>query len=253
MQSADTVPTRIAPIQRRLVTDQVIDRLIPAIATGAFPPGHRLTEENLAAELRVSRVPVREAMRELWLQGILSSSPGRGWKIAAFDERQIREVCTVRVALESMMIGDAIPALRADPSRFAELDAALNAIRAGAANGDVDQVRRADVDFHRAAIAVAGHTLGQSVWEGISRQVLIIFGLEIQSHPDLGAVVAQHEELRRFLAEGDPADLVPVLREHITGWRSRSAAQPVTDESTAKWGEQRCFDRLSGKWGRRWS
>ena len=233
MQGEDRVPARITPIRRRLVTDQVIDRLIPAIATGAFPPGHRLTEENLAAELRVSRVPVREAMRELWLQGILSSAPGRGWKIAAFDERQIREVYTVRVALESMMLGNAIPALRAEPSRFVELDAALNAMRNGAAGGDIEQVRRADVDFHRAALSVAGHTLGLGIWEGISRQVLIIFGLEIQSHPDLDAVVAQHEELRRFLAEGDPADLEPVLHEHITGWRLRSAARPMTDQSTA--------------------
>ena len=233
MQSADKESGRIAPIRRRLVTDQVIDRLIPAIATGAFPPGHRLTEENLAAELRVSRVPVREAMRELWLQGILSSAPGRGWKIADFDERQIGEVYSVRVALESMMLGEAIPRFRADSSLFKDLDAALRRMRDGAAVGDVEQVRRADVDFHRAGISVAGHTLGLSIWEGISRQVLIIFGLEIRSHPDLDAVVAQHEELRRFLAEGDPADLVSVLREHITGWRSRLAAQPLTDESTA--------------------
>ena len=124
------------------------------------------------------------------------------------------------------MLGETVPRLRADPSRFVELDAALNAMRDGAAGGNLEQVQRADVDFHRAAISVAGNSLGLGIWEGISRQVLIIFGLEIRSHPDLGAVVAQHEELRRFLAEGEPADLVPILREHITGWRSRSRGRP---------------------------
>ena len=232
MQRTGQVPAPITPIRRRLVTDEVIDRLILAIAIGAFPPGHRLVEESLAAEFRVSRVPVREAMRELWLQGILSSAPGRGWKVAAFDERQIREVCGVRVALESMMLGEAVPRLRADPSRFGALDAALGTMRAGASSGDVEQVQRADVDFHRAAISIAGNSLGLGIWEGISRQVLIIFGLEIRSHPDLDAVVAQHEEFRCFLAEGDMADLVPMLREHITGWHSRAEDRPLTNTMT---------------------
>ena len=111
MQDAVKASARIGPVRRRLVTDEIIDRLIPAIATGAFPPGHRLVEESLAAELRVSRVPIREAMRELWLQGILSSAPGRGWKIAAFDDSQIGEVCSVRIALESMMLAKAISRL----------------------------------------------------------------------------------------------------------------------------------------------
>ncbi len=234
MQDAVKATARIGPVRRRLVTDEIIDRLIPAIATGAFPPGHRLVEESLAAELRVSRVPIREAMRELWLQGILSSAPGRGWKIADFDDRQISEVCSVRIALESMMLAEAIPRLRADPSRFQDLDKLLAVMRGGAISGDVEQVRRADVDFHRVALSVAGHALGLSIWEGISRQVQIIFGLEIHSHPDLGAVVVQHEELRRFLAEGDPGDLVSVLREHITGWHSRSRERPLNDESKEK-------------------
>ena len=233
MQRLGKVPTPITPIRRRLVTDEVVDRLILAIATGAFPPGHRLIEESLAAEFRVSRVPIREAMRELWLQGILSSAPGRSWNVAAFDDRQVHEVCSVRVALESMMLGDAMPRLRADPSRFAALDAALDAMRNGAASGDGEQVQRADVDFHRAAISIADNALGLSIWEAISRQVLIIFGLEIRSHPDLDAVVAQHQNLRRFLVEGEPADLVPMLREHITGWRSHSKGQPLTSTRTA--------------------
>lgn len=226
MQQSDHGLAPITPIRRRLVTDEVIDRLIIAIAIGAFPPRHRLVEESLAAEFGVSRVPVREAMRELWLQGILSSSPGRGWKVAAFDDRQIREVCSVRIALETMLLAKAIPPLRADPSRFAEIDRALEAIRKGAAEGNVEQVQRADVDFHRAALSVAGHSLGLGIWEGISRQVLIIFGLEIRSHPDLDAVVVQHEELRRFLAVGDPSDLASVLREHIAGWWSSLEDQP---------------------------
>jgi len=88
------------------------------------------------------------------------------------------------------------------------------------------------VDFHRAAISVAGNSPGPGIRKGNSRQALIIFGLEIRSHPDLDAVVAQHEEFRRFLFEGDAADLVPMLREHITGWHSRAGDRPLIDTLT---------------------
>ncbi|MCY4260170.1 MAG: FCD domain-containing protein, partial [Rhodobacteraceae bacterium] len=73
--------------------------------------------------------------------------------------------------------------------------------------------------FHRLAISIAENTLGLSIWEGISRQVMIIFGFEIHQKPelDLAAVVEQHQRLRRFLAEGDPSELEAVMREHITG------------------------------------
>lgn len=226
MQSAVNAPVRIEPIRKRLVTELIIERLIPAIATGSFPPGYRLVEDELASELGVSRVPVREAIRELSLQGILCAAPGRGWRIAPFDERQIQEVRSVRIALETMMLSAAIAKFRADRSNFAPLDTAINAMKRASAERDVEGLRRADVSFHRSAISVAENSLGLRIWEGISRQVMIIFGLEIQRSPDFPAVVEQHKHLRSFLAEGDPSELETVLKEHITGRTLQSGSPP---------------------------
>ena len=226
MQSSVNATARIEPIRKRLVTELIIERLIPAIATGSFPPGYRLVEDELASELGVSRVPVREAIRELSLQGILCAAPGRGWRIAAFDDRQIREVCSVRIALETMLLSEAIAGFRADRSNFEPLDTAIDAMKRASAVRDVEGLRRADVSFHRSAISVAENSLGLRIWEGISRQVMIIFGLEIHSSPDFPAVVEQHEILRNFLAEGDPSELEAVLKEHITGRTLQSGSPP---------------------------
>ena len=211
----------LPPIRKRLLTESVIDRLIPAITSGSFPPGIRLVENELASELGVSRIPVREAFRELSLQGILSESQGRGWRVADFDSQQILEVCDMRIALETAMLGDAIPKFRSDPSHFAKLDRELEDIRKAAAACDSDAMRQADVNFHRIAVSVSGNTLGQRIWEGLSRHVLIIFGLEIQSYPNFPTIVKQHETLRRYLAKGDPARLEEVMRDHITSWIKR--------------------------------
>ena len=227
MQSSVNATARIEPVRKRLVTELIIERLIPAIATGSFPPGYRLVEDELASELGVSRVPVREAIRELSLQGILCAAPGRGWRVAPFDGRQIREICSVRIAMETMLLSEAIAGFRADQSNFAPLDAAIDAMKRAAAERDVEGLRRADVDFHRSAISVAGNSLGLRIWEGISRQVMIIFGLEIHRGPDFHAVVEQHRVLRSFLAEGDPSELETVLREHITGRILQTGLHPV--------------------------
>jgi len=226
MQGSVNATAKIGPIRKRLVTELIIERLIPAIATGSFPPGYRLVEDELASELGVSRVPVREAIRELSLQGILCAAPGRGWRVSPFDDRQIREICSVRIAMETMLLSEAIAGFRADQSNFAPLDAAIDAMKRAAAQRDVEGLRRADVDFHRSAISVAGNSLGLRIWEGISRQVMIIFGLEIHRSPDFPAVVEQHRILRSFLAEGDPLELGTVLKEHITGRTLRSGLPP---------------------------
>ena len=232
MQNLANVSTRIEPIKRRLVTDLIIERLVPAIATGSFPPGYRLVEDELAGELGVSRVPVREAIRELSLQGILCSGPGRGWRIAPFDDKQVREVCTVRIALETALLTEALPNFRSDPSRFAGIDEAVSAMERAASFGDVEGIRHADVEFHRAAVSVAGNSVGLRIWEGISRQVMIIFGLEINRGPDLQVVVDQHRKLRRYLAEGDPSGLGELLREHITERIQLKESPSNSDEST---------------------
>ena len=235
MQNAVNVRARIEPVRKRLVTDQIIERLIPAIATGSLPPGYRMVEDELASELGVSRVPVREAIRELSLQGILCTAPGRGWRISPFDDRQIQEVCSIRIALETTLLAEAIPKLRSDPANFARLDSELESMRKAALASDVEGLSQADVNFHRAAVTLSGNSLGIRIWEGISRQVLIIFGLEIHRDPDVDAVIAQHECLRRFLAEGDPSRLGPVLQEHITSRICVEGQTPDTDKKPEKW------------------
>ena len=79
---------------------------------------------------------------------------------------------------------------------------------------------------------MAGNSVGLRIWEGISRQVMIIFGLEINRGPDLQVVVDQHRKLRRYLAEGDPSGLGELLREHITERIQLKESPSNSDEST---------------------
>ncbi len=223
----------VQPIRRKSIADDVVDQLVKAIAKGALPPNFRLIEQRLAAELGVSRVPVREALRELSLLGVLEDAPGRGWKIAQFDVKHVREVTSIRIALESLMMGAAIKRLQKQPELAKGMDDELVKMREAAVRDDGAAMRRSDIAFHRQAIVIADNRIGMQIWEGLSNHVMIIFGLEHFYNPELASVVRQHEELRHLLVEGEADELDEILKDHIAGQRSLlGAAQNGTTKDT---------------------
>src|SRR5262249_20596397 len=109
----------------------VAEFIVDGIASGAFQFGQRLVETDLARQLNVSRVPIREAIKMLEAQGILLVIPHRGAYIAEFDERKIERICQARAALENLALPDALAARRPRPARLASLET-LTAGREGA-------------------------------------------------------------------------------------------------------------------------
>lgn len=211
--------------------------MLLAIAAGRHPPGARLVESDLAAELGTSRVPVREALQELALYGVLTPAGARGWRVADFDERQIEETYQIRVALERLMLVQAAPVIAAEPTRIENLRRRIDEMRRAARERDAMAINRLDLAFHREALAAADHALGLKMWEGISRHVQIIFGMELYRDPDLEAVTRQHEALLAALLAGDAAALEREIERHIRGYRSltlrRRAAEAGVEDRPA--------------------
>ena len=88
-----------APIKRSL-SDEIIVRLRDAILTGAFPQGERLREENLAASLKVSRGPIREALSKLEREGLVVLNPNRGATVTMITRKDLDEIFSLRLSLE---------------------------------------------------------------------------------------------------------------------------------------------------------
>src|SRR4051794_34451038 len=125
--------TRAAPAFEPLDTEslasRIADRIVDAVAAGTLAPGQRLVEAEIAAALGVSRMPLREALKLLEAQGILSVTPRRGSFVVPFDERRIGQICDARLALERLALRRAVPAFRADPGLLAELDRLIGTMR----------------------------------------------------------------------------------------------------------------------------
>jgi DNA-binding GntR family transcriptional regulator len=108
--------------------DQVYRRLLDAISDGSLAPGQRITQEDIAHQLAVSRQPVLQALRLLKKDGFVQDAPGRGLLVAPLDAAWSQSVYQVRGAL------DALAARLAAQARF-RLDPALIAAGRKAARG----------------------------------------------------------------------------------------------------------------------
>jgi DNA-binding GntR family transcriptional regulator len=89
----------------------VLAALREGIIRGALPPGARLRQEDLAALFDTSRIPVREALRILEYEGLVSSQPHRGFTVTTLDANEIEEIYELRVVLESHAVRLAVPLL----------------------------------------------------------------------------------------------------------------------------------------------
>jgi DNA-binding GntR family transcriptional regulator len=138
----------------RSIPDYAVEAIREAITTGRYPLGTRLDQNGLAAELGISTIPVREALRRLEAEGLVDISPRRGAFVAAISTAEMVEIYKIREALDTLAIAEAVPRLTdADLQRVEGILAELE--KATAAH-DLERTLQLNRDFHEAIFAAAG-------------------------------------------------------------------------------------------------
>lgn len=131
--------------------DEVYRTLLDAISDGTLAPGTRVTQEDLAERLNVSRSPVLQALRLLKKDGLLEDAPGRGLLVTRLEPLRIAQLYRVRGALDGL-------AARLAAECRAPIPAALiSQGRQAAAGADVRAMIEADTAFHRAIYEASGN------------------------------------------------------------------------------------------------
>lgn len=190
------------------LVDQVYRSLLDAISEGALAPGQRITQEDIAEQLAVSRQPVLQALRLLKQDGFVQDAPGRGLLVAPLDAGSTASIYQVRGAL------DALAARLAAAQRF-ELDPRLIAGGRKAARGrNVKAMIDADLAFHEAIYAASGNPLiGQSArqhWRHLRR----VMGAVLQQSRQREPVWDEHETIAAAIAAGDGDTAARLMQDH---------------------------------------
>lgn len=188
------------PQPKRLsLSESVADTIAEAIATRVIAPGERIVETTLVEKLGVSRVPIREGLKVLHAQGIISGGAHRGYRVTAFDPKVTQQVMEVRLSLETFMLRDAIENWRQGKGSPKVLDDAIDKMRVSARAGSVRNSLFADLEFHRAIRDAADNAIVGTLWDTIARHVLIVFNFERFRDENLDAIPRQHEEFRDWI------------------------------------------------------
>jgi len=150
------------------LADRIRKTLIERIATGHYKSGERLIEMRLAEEFGTSQMPIREALRDLEMAGLVTARPRRGSFVKPFASSAQREIYLVRGALEeaAARLATINPALDIDG-----LQAEVDFMRDAARNKNIEQMIRHSVAFHRAIVAAAGNELLLKLWDSLHLEI----------------------------------------------------------------------------------
>ncbi len=217
----DSALVELPQPKRISLSESAADTIAEAIATRIISPGERIVETTLVEKLGVSRVPVREALKVLHAQGIISGGGHRGYRVAAFDPHVTQQIMEVRLSLESFMLRDAIDNWRQGMGDPSVLQAPINNMKLSAKAGSRRNSLVADLEFHRVIRQVANNPIVGTLWDTIARHVLIVFNFERFRDEDLDEIPRQHEAFRDWILaeiakpETDFAQLQAALEGHM--------------------------------------
>lgn len=195
------------------LSDLVYDALIDAICTGTLRPGERLTQDEVAERLNVSRLPVGQALKQLKSEGFLVEAGRRGLKVAELDPEFVRTLYEFRTGMDVLSAG--IAARSASPEARQRGQAILERGRRAAAEQDVQALIEADIDFHWFVYELAANQLVREVmqthWAHIRRIMLNILG----EHRNQEQVWHEHEAILEAICAGEPERAERLAREHV--------------------------------------
>lgn len=189
------------------------------IILGRRAPGSRLVERDIAAELDVSRLPVREAIRALVAEGIVVSRPRRWAVVREFTHQDIQEFGEVREAIETLIF--VFAAQRHDDEGLSRLRAAYETELLAAQTGDAETARIAAAQFHGIAADLAGNSMLAELIGVFVTRLRWLFG----QHDDLLAMAEEHRVLLDAVAARDVEALRRLVPEHLASGQAAAEAR----------------------------
>ena len=193
--------------------DTVYLALRDAIVTAELAPGRRLSENELAELLGVSRTPVREALARLREERLVAIVPQLGTFVTLISPQAVADAAFVREALECSAIR--LATARADDAGLSELQANLAAQQRACDGADADAFDRLDDGLHQQLCALSGHEIAWRLSRRANGHLDRVRRLSLPDAGYLEEMLAEHREVVAALADGDAERAETSLRHHL--------------------------------------
>lgn len=193
--------------------DVVFKTLRQGILTGELKPGERLMEIHLANKLGVSRTPIREAIRKLELEGLVTMIPRRGAEVAQITEKSMKDVLEVRKVLDNLSVE-----LACDRITEEEKDQLKNAcmdFEDAVKTGDFSMIAKTDVAFHDIIVAATRNIRLSQMVNNLAEQMYRYRFEYIKDSSQHERLVEEHKEICDGIVNGDKEKALEAIEAHI--------------------------------------
>jgi DNA-binding GntR family transcriptional regulator len=198
-------------VQSRLASD-VYEQILGAVLSGHIAPGARIVQEKIAAEINVSRTPVREALLRLEQEGILEISGRSGFTIRKIGDGEVRQIYQAREAVEgyaARLVSEA-----RDTAQFDRIGKVI-AREEKLSSQNVEDYFHANKRIHRAIVEETGNRYMLEQFDGIWNRGISFRLFAAIDTAELGASLAAHHLLLDAIASGTPGEAQQAMILHI--------------------------------------
>jgi DNA-binding GntR family transcriptional regulator len=209
-----------APVQpladHQSLRERVVARLREAIISGDLAAKVRLMEPELARQLGVSRTPLREAMRQLEVEGFLTTIPRVGTFVSEVSARDVEDTYAIRAVLEGLAARQA--AENREPAKAAALRAILT--ESAQKISDYRVYHEAAGRFHDVIFALSGNQRLQAMYQSLTYQVTRFRSLSLAVRQRPVVSLREHRRLATAILSGRGSEAERLMRAHIEGARA---------------------------------
>lgn len=200
-----------------LESARVTQLLREDIMLGRRLPGSRLVERDIAAELHVSRLPVREAIRALVAEGIVVARPHTWAVVREFSVQDLQDFAEVREAIETLAW--VLATQRVDEDGLRMLEGLIQREEAASISGDLAAGRQASAEFHMSAVRLSQNAMLVEMAESLITRLRWLFG----QHDDLVEMAGSHRMILDAVRRRDVEAIRTLIPAHLT--EGKEAAQ----------------------------
>ncbi|ANY22250.1 GntR family transcriptional regulator [Gordonia terrae] len=193
---------------------RVVAELERMIVTGELLPGQAIRQELMAERLGVSRLPIREGLRQLTAQGLVAHQHNAGYTVARLDQTEFDQIYLMRGVLEREVLSR-LPLF--GPADLAEVRRLGEQVVSAAERGDILEMRLRNQDFHFAMFERSRLHLVVSELRRLWTLAMPYHAAYLYDPDGRRRVCAEHDSMIEALAAGDNAHLVELMDEHRHG------------------------------------
>lgn len=204
---------KLGGLERTTTPEGVYRVLRTAILDGTVPPGGQLRERDIAADLGISRSPLREALTRLEEEGLIVKIPFRGAFVTEVSAEDVAEIASIRLLVEPYAGELALEALRG-PER-PRLMQTIEELHRATETNDMPASIDAHLAFHRLFYELSGHGILRGLWNGWESKLRLYLSVDHRSYRDVHDIAVEHERLATTALEGDTDAFRRQLAQHF--------------------------------------